>query len=175
MWHHLQRVVENRVSLQQPDWAFKAASCGRKVETVWRMTNHTQWQGGRPWWIQTVYLKLRKRWRNITFPIAQTSIFITDVFHSFPGKRRFCSLKHMVWKQCFILTFYEFFQFCARVKYATLDGNIYWHCLPLPNTHLEELLAGQSLRCDQKSLVVAGHPGSSQVLIGQLDIFSMVL
>lgn len=43
------------------------------------------------------------------------------------------------------------------------------------NTHLEELLAGQSLSCDQKTLVVAGHPCSGQVLIGQLDIFSMVL
>ncbi len=43
------------------------------------------------------------------------------------------------------------------------------------NTHLEELLARQSLSCDQKTLVVAGHPGGSQVLIGQLDIFSMIL
>lgn len=43
------------------------------------------------------------------------------------------------------------------------------------NTHLEELLARQSLSCDQKTLVVAGNPGGSQVLIGQLDIFSMIL
>lgn len=42
-------------------------------------------------------------------------------------------------------------------------------------TNLEELLARQSLGCDQKPLVVAGHPSGGQILIGQLDILPMIL
>lgn len=45
-----------------------------------------------------------------------------------------------------------------------------------PNTlYLEQLLSGERLCCDQHALVVAGHPGGCEVLIGQLDILPMVL
>lgn len=58
-------------------------------------------------------------------PISATSIFITDTLCQFPKKWWICSLEHD--KETLLALFANDlcnFQFCAQVKYATLDGNI---------------------------------------------------
>lgn len=44
-----------------------------------------------------------------------------------------------------------------------------------PYSYLEQLLTSQRLGGDQQALVVARHSGCCQVLIGQLDVFAVVL
>lgn len=44
-----------------------------------------------------------------------------------------------------------------------------------PYSYLEQLLTSQRLGGDQQALVVARHSGCCQVLIGQLDVFAVIL
>lgn len=58
---HLQGVVEDRVSLQQPGGAFQAARRGREVEPVGGVTDHPQRERRRPRRVQAVDLKLESK------------------------------------------------------------------------------------------------------------------
>lgn len=58
---HLQGVVEDRVSLQQPGGALQTAGRGGEVEAVGRVTYDPQRERGRPGWVQPVDLKLEVR------------------------------------------------------------------------------------------------------------------